>query len=66
MGKNKYQKGRDFLEKLKSENTVHPTDVFVKELKKEIGFDERTIKSYIKMFLEYQMISEEGQNVRIN
>lgn len=68
MGKNKFDKSKEFLELMKEENgSVMSFEDFKEEIMIKIGADEeRTVRPYIKLMLELKLISSEGENVRIN
>lgn len=68
MGKTRYNRAKDFLEALKKEKGEKlPFPSFLFEAKKYLGADEKRItRPYIRLMLDYDLITSEGENVRIN
>lgn len=68
MGKTKFRTAQNFLDSVKKEKgVVLEFDDFKREIIKRIGADEeRTVKPYFSLMIEFKLISAEGENVRIN
>jgi hypothetical protein len=68
MGKTRYTRAKEFLEKLKqNEGNLLDFSSLRRKIFILIGSDEeRTVKPYLKLMLDTGLISEEGDNVRIN
>ena len=69
MGQTRYDKAKDFLLKIKQKEgtNIVKTDLFIIEMRKALGDDpKRVILPYIKLMKDFNLISEEDENVRIN
>lgn len=61
MGKNKFDRAKEFLNNLKEKKgDALSFPFFLKEIKKEIGMDEtRTVKPYLKLMLDFRLIEQQ-------
>ena len=68
MGFTRYDKAKKLLERLKSVHSELITSQMLKqEIIKNLGGDEKqTIRPYLRLMFELNMIQEEGEYVRIN
>lgn len=67
MGKTQYQRSLDFLKVIKNEYGVQlHFDFFLNQMRMIIGADEtRTIKPYLRLMVDMNLIEQEGETVRI-
>lgn len=66
MGKNQFDKAKEFIEELKKENIIWGFEDFKLQIEKKLGNDKyRTVKPYLKLMLDTKLIVGEGENVRL-